>query len=400
MALSASGSNNGNSPMEYGWQQVRAAKRVVIKIGSNLLTAGGEGLRQSWVNARANEVMRLRQAGKQVIIVTSGAVAAGAPLLGLQRPPASLREKQAAAAAGQPLVMRCYEQAFAAHGVAVGQVLITRADVENRRRYLNARDTLWTLSSLGLVPVVNENDTVMVEEIQFGDNDTLSANVADLVAADLLILLSDVDGFFDADPRHNPLAKPLPLVERVTPALEKLAGGVGSAVGRGGMATKLKAAKMAARRGCQTVLTNGFRPDPVTELFSRPVGTLFLADGNPLSAHKAWIANARWSKGEILVDAGAARALQKGGSLLAKGVVEVRGRFARGDAVLCLDPHGQAIAKGSVNYQASDLQLIRGQHSSAFESILGFAGDAEVIHRDNLVLLEETSAAETTAALS
>ncbi|MBF0183556.1 MAG: glutamate 5-kinase [Magnetococcales bacterium] len=373
--------------MVRGWQQVHAARRVVIKIGSNLLTAGGEGLRQAWVNQRAADVVRLLKEGRQVVIVSSGAVAAGTPLLGLQRPPASLREKQAAAAAGQPLVMRCYEQAFAAFGVAVGQVLITRADVENRRRYLNARDTLWTLSSLGLVPVVNENDTVMVEEIQFGDNDTLSANVADLVGADLLILLSDVDGFFDADPRLNAQAKPLPLVERITPALEKLAGGVGSSVGRGGMATKLKAAKMAARRGCQTVLTNGFRTDPVAEVFSQAVGTLFLADGNPLNAHKAWIANARWSKGEIVLDAGAARALRKGGSLLAKGIVAVRGPFVRGDAVVCLDPAGEAIAKGSVNYPSGEVELIRGQHSSAFEAILGFAGDAEVIHRDNLVLL-------------
>ncbi len=387
MAWSASGSGEADSRMAQGWQQVRNARRVVIKIGSNLLTAGGAGLRQDWVNARAAEVMALLRGEKQVIIVSSGAVAAGAPLLRLQRPPASLREKQAAAAAGQPLVMRCYEEAFAAHGVAVGQVLITRADVENRRRYLNARETLLTLASLGLVPVVNENDTVMVDEIQFGDNDTLSANVADLVGADLLILLSDVDGFFDADPRRDPQAKPLPLVERVTPALEKLAGGVGSSVGRGGMATKLKAAKMAARRGCQTVLTNGFRPDPVAEVFTHPVGTLFLADGNPLSAHKAWIANARWSKGEILVDAGAARALQGGGSLLAKGIVGVRGSFARGDAVLCVDPNGQAVAKGSVNYPDGEVALIRGRHSSDFESILGFAGDPEVIHRDNLVLL-------------
>ncbi|MEO5362491.1 MAG: glutamate 5-kinase [Magnetococcus sp. DMHC-8] len=386
--MNASGSVDPAPVLARAWQQMRSARRVVVKIGSNLLTAGGEGLRQTWIAGRATEMVRLLREGRQVVIVTSGAVAAGTPLLGLRRPPASLREKQAAAAAGQSIVMRCYEMAFAAHGVAVGQILITRADVENRRRYLNARDTLWTLSSLGLVPVVNENDTVMVEEIQFGDNDTLSANVADLVGADLLILLSDVDGFFEADPRLKPDARPLPLVERVTPSLEKWAGGSGSAVGRGGMATKLKAAKMAARRGCHTVLTNGFRPDPISEVFGeQPVGTLFLADGNPLSAHKAWIANARWSRGEIVLDAGAARALLAGKSLLARGVVAVRGQFERGDAVVCLDPNGQAIAKGSVNYSAEDVQRIRGQHSSAFEAILGFAGDAEVVHRDNMVLL-------------
>ncbi len=388
MTSNVSGSDDLAERLHRAWQAMRRAKRVVVKIGSNLLTAGGEGLRQAWVADRATEMVRLLKEGRQVVIVTSGAVAAGTPLLGLKRPPASLREKQAAAAAGQSIVMRCYEMAFAAHGVAVGQILITRADVENRRRYLNARDTLWTLSSLGLVPVVNENDTVMVEEIQFGDNDTLSANVADLVGADLLILLSDVEGFFDADPRRNPGARPLPLVERVTPTLEKWAGGTGSAVGCGGMATKLKAAKMAARRGCCTVLTNGFRSDPISEVFGEvPVGTLFLADGTPLSAHKAWIANARWSRGEMVLDAGAVQALQSGKSLLARGVVAVRGHFERGDAVVCLDPDGQSIAKGAINYSAEEVYRLRGQHSAAFESILGFAGDAEIIHRDNMVLL-------------
>ncbi|MBF0462653.1 MAG: glutamate 5-kinase [Magnetococcales bacterium] len=367
---------------------MRQAKWVVVKIGSNLLTAGGGGLRQAWVAERATEMVQLLKEGRQVVIVTSGAIAAGTPRLGLHRAPASLREKQAAAAAGQSIVMRCYEEAFAAHGVAVGQILITRADVENRRRYLNARDTLWTLASLGLVPVVNENDTVMVEEIQFGDNDTLSANVADLVGAELLILLSDVAGFFEADPRVNPEARPVPLVERVTPALEKWAGGAGSTVGRGGMATKLKAAKMAARRGCYTVLTNGFRPNPIAEVFgTTPVGTLFMADGTPLSAHKAWIANARWSRGEMVLDAGAVQALQAGKSLLAKGIVAVRGGFGRGDAVMCLDADGQPVAKGSVNYSAEDVQRIQGRHSADFEAVLGFAGDAEVIHRDNMVLV-------------
>ncbi|MEO5339538.1 MAG: glutamate 5-kinase [Magnetococcus sp. MYC-9] len=389
MGSSVSGSADQRERLRQAWQQMRKARRVVVKIGSNLLTAGGMGLRQAWISAQATAITRLLQEGRQVVIVTSGAVAAGAPLLGLQRAPASLREKQAAAAAGQTILMRCYEVAFAAHGIAVGQILITRADVENRRRYLNARDTLWTLASLGLVPVVNENDTVMVEEIQFGDNDTLSANVADLVGAELLILLSDVEGFFDADPRLHPQARPLPLVERITPALEKLAGGAGSAVGCGGMTTKLRAAKMAARRGCHTVLTNGFRADPIGEVFGeQPVGTLFLADGDPLNAHKAWIANARLSRGEIVLDAGAVRALLAGKSLLARGIVGVRGRFERGDAVVCVDAQGQPVAKGAVHYSAEEVQRIQGQHSAAFEAILGFAGDAEVIHRDEMVMLQ------------
>ncbi|MBF0401870.1 MAG: glutamate 5-kinase [Magnetococcales bacterium] len=388
MGSSVSGSAELLAPLDLAWQRMRTARRVVVKIGSNLLTAGGMGLRQAWISERATELVELLKQGRQVVVVTSGAVAAGAPILGLKRSPANLREKQAAAAAGQTLLMRCYELAFAPHGIAVGQILITRADVENRRRYLNARDTLWTLSSLGLVPVVNENDTVMVEELKFGDNDTLSANVADLVGAELLILLSDVDGFFDADPRLNAHARPLPLVEQVTPALEKLAGGAGSLVGRGGMATKLKAAKMAARRGCHTVLTNGFRSQPILEVFGeRPVGTLFVADGNPLSAHKAWIANARLSRGELVLDAGAVQALRSGKSLLAKGIVVVRGGFDRGDAVVCLDPQGEAVAKGSINYNAEDLQRIKGRHSTDFGAVLGFVGDAEVIHRDNMVLL-------------
>ena len=388
MTLSVSGSDDSEERLRQLWQQMRTARRIVVKIGSNLLTVGGQGLQQTWISARATEMVRLINQGRQVVVVTSGAVAAGTPLLGLKRPLASLREKQAAAAAGQSVLMRCYEVGFAAHNIPVGQVLITRDDVENRRRYLNARDTLHTLVALGLVPIVNENDTVMVEEIKFGDNDTLSANVADLLGADLLILLSDVDGFFDADPRINPAARPLPLIERITSEIENLAGGVGSRVGSGGMATKLKAAKMAARRGCHTVLTNGFRSSPILEVLAEnPVGTLFLADGDPLNAHKAWIANARLGRGEIILDAGAISALCAGKSLLAKGIVEVRGHFDRGDAVFCLDSHHQPIAKGAVNYSAEDLHRIQGQHSGSFEAILGFIGDAEIIHRDNMVML-------------
>ena len=390
MTSSASGSDDAKEQVHQAWQQVRQAQRIVVKIGSNLLTAGGKGLQHDWVHARATEIVHLMNEGRQVVVVTSGAVAAGAPRLGLKRPPASLKEKQAAAAAGQSVLMRCYEVGFAAHNVAVGQVLITRDDVENRRRYLNARDTLSTLTQFGLVPIVNENDTVMVEEIKFGDNDTLSANVANLVGADLLILLSDVDGFFDADPRVHPSARPLPLIERITPEVEAWAGGVGSRVGCGGMMTKLQAAKMAARRGCHTVLTNGFRDTPLLEIMQgTPVGTLFLADGDPLNAHKTWIANARLGRGDIVLDAGAVTALHLGKSLLARGIKEVRGTFDRGDAVFCLAPDGQRIAKGAVNYHADDLKRIQGQHSTAFESLLGFVGDAEIIHRNDMVMLDK-----------
>lgn len=388
MGSNVFGSGDPEEKLYQAWQQMRTAQRIVVKIGSNLLTAGGQGLRKAWISERATEIAHLRNEGRQVVVVTSGAVAAGTPLLRLKRAPTSLREKQAAAAAGQSVLMRCYEAGFATHGIHVGQVLISRDDVENRRRYLNTRDTLMTLSTLGLVPIVNENDTVMVEEIKFGDNDTLSANVADLLGAGLLILLSDVDGFFDADPRVYPKAKFLPLVEHITPEMEKWAGGVGSLVGSGGMATKLRAAKMAARRGCHTVLTNGFRKNPISEVMAeKPIGTLFLATGDSLNAHKAWIANARWGRGAILLDAGAAQALYAGKSLLAKGIVEVQGAFDRGDAVFCLEPGGQQIAKGAVNYNAEDLRRVKGLHSAAFESVLGFVGDAEIIHRDNMVML-------------
>ena len=383
-----SGLSKYENRLVQAWQKMRQAKCIVVKIGSNLLTAGEQGLQQAWINARATEIAHLQQQGRKMAVVTSGSVAAGTPLLRLQHPPTTLREKQAAAAAGQTVLMRCYEAGFAAHGIHIAQVLISRDDVENRRRYLNARDTLGTLTSLGLVPVVNENDTVMVEEIKFGDNDTLSANVADLLDADLLILLSDVDGFYDADPRVNPSAQFLPLVEKITPEMETWAGGVGTSIGRGGMATKLKAAKMAARRGCHTVLLNGFQDNPISKVLAeKPVGTLFLADGDPLNAHKAWIANARWGRGEVQLDTGAVQALHAGKSLLAKGIIAVRGNFDRGDAVFCVAPSGQKIAKGAVNYHSNDLQRIKGQHSTAFESVLGFVGDAEIVHRDNLVML-------------
>lgn len=384
----ASGLDSARERLLQYWQQVRAARRVVIKIGSNLLTAGGTGVRQGWVEARTHEMARLQHEGKQIAVVTSGAVAAGTPLLGWQRPPSVLREKQAAAAAGQTALMRCYEAGFAAHGLRVGQVLISRDDVEHRRRYLNARDTLQTLASLGVVPVINENDTVMVEEIKFGDNDTLSANVADLMNADLLILLSDVVGFFDANPRDTPSARHLPLVEQITPEMTQWAGGVGSSVACGGMATKLKAAQMAARRGCHTVLTSGLVPNPIGRVFQEePVGTLFVAHDDPLNAHKAWIANARWGRGGLHLDGGAVQALQAGKSLLAKGIVAVEGTFDRGDAVFCLSPEGYHVAKGAVNYHADDLRRIQGHHSTAFESLLGFVGDDEIIHRDHLVML-------------
>ncbi|MBF0137229.1 MAG: glutamate 5-kinase [Magnetococcus sp. DMHC-1] len=374
--------------LKHEWEQVAGSRRVVVKIGSNLLTAGGTTLDREWIAARCREVEGLIQEGRQVVIVTSGAVAAGKPRLNLGRPLLALREKQAAAAAGQGFLMRCYEEAFAELGRHVGQILLTRDDVAHRRRYLNARDTLETLLDLGLVPIVNENDTVVVVEIRFGDNDTLAALVAGLIRADLLILLSDVDGLYDANPRTHPDAQRIALVERVTPELEALAEGAGSLVGSGGMVTKLRAARKAARSGCRTVLANGFRADPIRTLFQgNPLGTLFLAEADAISSRKRWIADGLLAEGDLILDQGAVAALFSGKSLLAKGIREVAGEFDRGAALYCSTPQGERVAKGLVNYNADDLRRIIGHHSTEIASILGFFAGNEIIHRDDMVIL-------------
>lgn len=376
--------------LQREWARIGNSRRIVVKIGSNLLTQGGERVRQEWIDARCAEIAALRRQGRQVIVVTSGAVAAGRPMLQLGQRPLTLREKQAAAAAGQAHLMRHYQEGFAHHGLNCAQILLTRDDVSDRTRYLNARDTFVTLLSLGLIPVVNENDTVVTLELRFGDNDTLGALVAGLVDADLLILLSDVDGLYDADPRRHPKAHPIPLVTEVTPAIEALAGGVGSAVASGGMITKLKAARKAARTGCPTILANGFADHPITRLLTgKPAGTLFLSQDDPINSRKRWIANGLPGQGGLHLDAGAACALLDGKSLLAKGIIKVTGSFERGAAVYCLTPEGVRIAKGLVNYNADNLKRIAGHHSGEFESILGFLADDEVIHRNNLVLLSK-----------
>ncbi len=374
--------------LERAWAGVHAARRIVVKIGSNLLTGGGATLDRAWIADRCQEVEELIREGRQVVIVTSGAVAAGRSRLNLGRPLLALREKQAAAAAGQGYLMRCYEEAFATLDRHVGQILLTRDDVADRRRYLNARDTLETLLQLGLVPIVNENDSVVVAEIRFGDNDTLAALVAGLIRADLLILLSDVDGLYDANPRDNPTARPIPLVERITPEVEGYAGGVGSTVGSGGMVTKLRAARKAGRGGCLTVLASGFRPRPIRALFQgQPVGTLFLAEADAIGARKRWIADGLQAEGELLLDPGAVAALHAGRSLLAKGIRRVEGTFDRGAAVYGTSPHGTRFAKGLVNYGAEDLRRIIGHHSTEFATILGYIAGDEIIHRDDLVIL-------------
>ncbi|MGN7613638.1 glutamate 5-kinase [Magnetococcales bacterium HHB-1] len=373
------------------WPPLKDARRIVIKIGSNLLTSSNGTLRHDWLLKRCQEIVQVMRAEqrRQMIIVTSGAISLGTPKLNLNRRPRKLREKQAAAAAGQTVLMRGYEQAFAEFNMPVAQVLLTRDDVQNRRRYLNARNTLDTLLNLGLMPVVNENDTVVTAEIRhFGDNDTLAAGVACLVDADLLILLSDVDGLYSADPRHDVGAKKLSFVDRVTPEIEQMAGGIGSAVGTGGMITKLRAAKQAARCGCGMVLVNGFTEGVISQIFSgERIGTFFAAEVSPLASRKRWIVNGLAARGKVMLDQGAVDALESGKSLLARGVTFVEDQFDRGDAVLCCDPGGRIMAKGLSNYSAKDLRKIQGHNSWEFESILGYIDDEEIIHRDDLVLL-------------
>ncbi|MBF0160046.1 MAG: glutamate 5-kinase [Magnetococcales bacterium] len=374
---------------QAAWQRVAQTRRIIIKVGSHLLTGGQEHLQRDWIDRRCQEICAILDTGRQVVIVTSGAIAAGAARLHLGRKPVLLREKQAAAAAGQGVLMQCYEEAFVHHGRSVAQILLTREDVAHRRRYLNARDTLETLLMLGLVPIVNENDTVVVEEICFGENDTLAALVAGLIDADLLLLLSDIDGLYDGDPRQSDgQARLIPLVHQVTPDIERLAGGSGSQVGSGGMITKLHAARMAARSGCMTVIANGFCEGVIPKILSgQPSGTLFLSEGDTISSRKRWIANGLRSSGDLCLDEGAVSALLSGRSLLAKGIQRVQGHFDRGAAVRCLSPQGELLARGLVNYSADALRSIAGHHSSEFEAILGFRGDDEVIHRDNLVVL-------------
>jgi len=375
--------------MENRREMLKGIKRVVIKIGSQVLTSGDPDLDRSLVSALAGQVADARRNGLEVLIVTSGAIAAGRGALGLTDRPKTIPQKQAAAAIGQSRLMRAYEDAFASHGIHVGQLLLTRGDLADRTRYLNARATLETLLECGVVPVVNENDTVVVEEIKFGDNDNLSALVTSLVDAGLLIILTDIDGLYDADPRSNPEARLIPLVKSITRELEKAAGGSGSTVGTGGMATKLAAAKKAGKSGAATVIANGTLPGVVSRVLAgEPCGTLFLPAAASLTSRKHWIAFTLRPHGRLTVDAGASAVLRREGrSLLPSGIVSVEGSFPRGACVRICDPEGSEFARGIVDYASSEIELILGHRSGEIEEILGFRYGDEIVHRDNLVLL-------------
>ncbi len=366
---------------------VPAGGRVVIKIGSSLLVDAGGDLRRAWLEALAQDVAVLRAQSSEVVMVSSGAIALGRSTLGL--PPTTLRleEKQAAAAAGQIALAHAYKGALAEIGVACAQVLLTLGDTEDRRRYLNARATLETLLRLGAVPVVNENDTVATSEIRFGDNDRLSARVAVMASADLLVLLSDVDGLYTSDPRTNADAAHLAEVPQLTPEIQAMAGATGSAVGTGGMVSKVAAADLATRSGCTVIIADGREPAPIQRLADGARRTLFHARTSPRRARKEWIAGTMAPAGTLTVDDGAVRALRDGRSLLPAGVIGVEGSFARGDAVLVHDARGTTVAKGLSAYDAADARRIAGHQSHEHARLLGFRGRDEIIHRDHLVLL-------------
>ncbi len=368
---------------------VAGTRRLVVKIGSSLVTNDGRGLDHEAIARWAAQMATLREAGAELVLVTSGAIAAGMQRLNWSRRPQAIHELQAAAAVGQMGLVQAWESAFAQHAMRTAQVLLTHDDLADRRRYLNARSTLRTLIELAVVPIVNENDTVTTDEIRLGDNDTLGALVANLIEADVLVLLTDQPGLFTADPRKDAAAVAVRHGRAGDPALEAMAGGTGSAIGRGGMLTKVLAAKRAARSGAHTVIASGREADVLTRLASgEAVGTHLRADTPTLAARKQWLADHVQIAGRLTLDEGAVRALTKDGkSLLPIGVVAVGGRFERGEVVGCFTHDGREVARGLVNYSADDAARIVRRPSSEIAALLGYVDEPELIHRDNLVLL-------------
>lgn len=369
--------------------KVTGAQRWVVKIGSALLTADGRGLDRGAMAVWVEQMVALRRAGVELVLVSSGAVAAGMSRLGWTARPSAIHELQAAAAVGQMGLVQAWESSFGEHGLHTAQVLLTHEDLSDRKRYLNARTTLRTLVELGAIPVINENDTVATDEIRFGDNDTLAALVANLVEADLLVILTDRDGMFDADPRNNPDAQLIFEARADDPALDAVAGGTGGALGRGGMQTKLRAARLAARSGAYTMIVGG-RIERVLDRLKagERLGTLLSPERGLLAARKQWLAGHLQMRGTLTLDAGAVKALTVDGkSLLPVGVRAVEGSFRRGEMVACVGPDGQEVARGLVNYAAADAQKIVGLPTDRIEAVLGYIDEPELVHRDNLVLV-------------
>ena len=369
-------------------QKLTTARRWVIKIGSALLTDNGVGLNRDDIAKWVGQMVQLRQQGVELLLVSSGAVAEGMCRLGWQQRPHALHALQAAAAVGQMGLVQAWESSFSKFGLHTAQVLLTHDDLSNRTRYLNARSTIRSLLELGVVPVINENDTVITDEIRVGDNDTLAALAANLVEADHLIILTDQQGLFDMDPREHTNAH---LIEEAAADDEKLdvmAGEAGGQLGRGGMATKLRAARLAARSGTCTVIASGREPDALLRIRgAEQIGSLLTANQVPLAAHKQWLAGHLQLRGKLMLDDGAVKVLKTGGkSLLAVGVTGVEGRFRRGEVVACLDSQGREVARGLVNYSADEVKRLLGQSSEHIEKILGYVAEPELIHRDNMVV--------------
>ncbi|MDA0649924.1 MAG: glutamate 5-kinase [Proteobacteria bacterium] len=367
-------------------QRLADARRWVIKVGSALLTDDGRGLDLSVVSRLADQLAALRAGGRDVVLVSSGAIVAGLARLKLSERPHEVNLLQAAAAVGQSALVRAYEECLGPHGVTTAQILLSHADVRARDRYLNARSTLNTLLSMDVLPIVNENDTVVTDEIRLGDNDTLAALVANLVDADALLILTDQDGLMDGDPRRAANAQLIQSADVHDPELDQVAGG-GSALGRGGMATKLSAARLAARSGTGTVIANGRVPDVVAGVAAgESVGTFLQTQRQPQSARKQWLASLLHAKGQLVLDDGAVRGVsEQGRSLLPIGITAVSGEFQRGDLVSCVDSTGRERARGLVNYTADEAAALIGKSSGQIEATLGYCGEEEMIHRDNLV---------------
>jgi glutamate 5-kinase len=366
-----------------------ASRRLVVKVGSALLADEGGRLHRDWIEALAADIAALRRDGVEIMLVSSGAIAVGRRLLNLAKGPRNkalrLEESQAAAAAGQIRLAHAWQEALGRHDIPVAQILLTIDDTENRRRYLNARSTLATLLRLGVVPVINENDTVATDEIRFGDNDRLAARVAQMASADTLVLLSDIDGLYTADPGVDPAAAHIPEVAAITPEIEAMAGATLNDDGSGGMVTKIAAARIALQAGCRMAIADGRTPHALARLVEGARCTWFVSPAEPQTARKRWIGASLKPVGTIIVDDGAARALARGKSLLPAGVTKIEGRFERGDPVVVRDSAGRELARGLVAYSAADARRIAGHRSGEIEAILGYRGREEMIHRDDLV---------------
>jgi len=366
-----------------------AGKRVVVKIGSALLVDEARGtVHRQWLNSLADDVADMRARGQEVIIVSSGAIGVGRHHLNFGKAgPLTLRQSQAAAAAGMGRLVHAYQEALGQHDIGVGQILVTLDDSENRRRYINARNTVATLLEAGAVPLINENDTVATDEIRFGDNDRLAARVAAMVSADTLVLLSDIDGLYTADPGKDEGAKHIPVVDEITPEIEAMGGGSGTSYGSGGMVTKLAAARICLGSGCRMVIAHGAASHPLKRIAEGEKTTWFIPSATPTGARKQWIANSLKPSGTVTLDAGALKALKDGKSLLPIGVIAITGSFERGASVRVTGPDGEEVARGLIAYPSDDAKKIVGKRSGDIEAALGYIGRKELIHRDDLVLV-------------